>query len=68
MSVDSIHCCHCGTGYGVLVEVGAGRVARARGERPQRSCRAPAREHGRFMAAMRRVLAALAAAGGKGAA
>jgi hypothetical protein len=69
MSVDSIHCCYCVTGYGVLVEVDAGKIARALGERPHRSCRTLTLKHGRFTAAMRRILTALAgglAAGGGG--
>lgn len=70
MSVESIYC-FCGTGYGVLVEADAGKIARARGERPHRPCRTLTRKHGRFTAAMRRILNALAvrlAAGGQEAA
>lgn len=63
MSVDSRNCCYCERGYGVLVEIDATKLARARGERPQRPCRVPAHGRGRWMSAMRRLLSVVTARG-----
>lgn len=59
MSVVSPDCCHGSAGHGVRVEVDAGKMVRARDERPLRPCRALARSHDRLMKRVRGLRAAL---------
>jgi predicted molibdopterin-dependent oxidoreductase YjgC len=65
MSAVSSVCCYCGTGCGVPIEVGAGKITGVRGDPARPASCAAARTCvggmcGRFMTGMHRVLNTLA--------
>ena len=63
MSVVSPDCCHGSAGHGVRVEVDAGKMVRARDERPLQPRRALAQRRDRIMKRVRGVLADRLSAG-----